>query len=64
MAFFKPVDNDLDFPKAEEEVLKFWQDKDIFARQLAMNSKESCARLGVEQRFTLHTCSKAIFATG
>ena len=27
---FKPVDPKVDFPKQEEEVLKFWQDKKIF----------------------------------
>ena len=27
---FKPVDPKVDFPNQEEEVLKFWQEKDIF----------------------------------
>ena len=32
---FKPVDPKVDFPKQEEEVLKFWQDNDIFNKSLS-----------------------------
>ncbi|MDD7767819.1 MAG: class I tRNA ligase family protein, partial [Treponema sp.] len=32
---FKPVDPKVDFPKQEEEVLKFWQDKKIFEKSLS-----------------------------
>ena len=31
---FKPVDPKVDFPKQEEEVLKFWQDNKIFQKSL------------------------------
>ena len=26
---FKPVSNKVDFPKMEEDILKFWEEKDI-----------------------------------
>ena len=29
---FKSVDTKVDFPKLEEDVLKFWQDNDIFKK--------------------------------
>ena len=32
---FKPVDPKVDFPKQEEEVLKFWQDNDIFKKSVS-----------------------------
>ena len=32
---FKPVDPKVDFPKQEEEVLKFWQKNDIFNKSLS-----------------------------
>ena len=32
---FKPVDTKVDFPKQEEEVLKFWQDNDIFKKSVS-----------------------------
>ena len=32
---FKPVDTKVDFPKQEEEVLKFWQDNDIFKKSIS-----------------------------
>ena len=32
---FKPVDTKVDFPKEEEEVLKFWQDNDIFKKSIS-----------------------------
>ena len=32
---FKPVDPKVDFPLQEEEVLKFWQEKDIFQKSIS-----------------------------
>lgn len=32
---FKPVDPKVDFPLQEEEVLKFWQEKDIFKKSIS-----------------------------
>ena len=32
---FKPVDPKVDFPLQEEEVLKFWQEKDIFKKSVS-----------------------------
>ncbi|MBR6193124.1 MAG: isoleucine--tRNA ligase [Treponema sp.] len=32
---YKPVDPKVDFPKQEEEVLKFWQDNDIFKKSVS-----------------------------
>ena len=32
---FKPVDTKVDFPKQEEEVLKFWQENDIFKKSVS-----------------------------
>ncbi|MCR5765490.1 MAG: isoleucine--tRNA ligase, partial [Treponema sp.] len=32
---FKPVDPKVDFPKQEEDVLKFWQEKDIFKKSVS-----------------------------
>ncbi|MCR5437303.1 MAG: isoleucine--tRNA ligase [Treponema sp.] len=32
---YKPVDPKADFPKQEEEVLKFWEEKDIFKKSLS-----------------------------
>ncbi len=32
---FKPVDPKVDFPKQEEEVLKFWQDNNIFKKSVS-----------------------------
>ena len=32
---FKPVDTKVDFPKQEEEVLKFWQDNDVFKKSIS-----------------------------
>lgn len=32
---YKPVDSKADFPKQEEEVLKYWQDNDIFKKSVS-----------------------------
>ena len=32
---FKPVDNNVSFPKLEEEVLEFWKQEDIYRKSLA-----------------------------
>ena len=32
---FPPVANDVSFPELEEEILRFWQDRDIYQRSLA-----------------------------
>ncbi len=37
---FKPVDNQLSFPKLEEDVLQFWKDSDSFAKSL--KQRENC----------------------
>ena len=37
---FKPVDNQVSLPKLEEEVLKFWQENDSFAKSL--KQRENC----------------------
>ena len=38
---FKKVESHPDFPKIEEEILKFWQEQDIFQKSLDKNKKEN-----------------------
>ncbi|MFW5856431.1 MAG: isoleucine--tRNA ligase [Planctomycetota bacterium] len=46
MATFTPLEATLDFPKAEEAVLAFWQEHDIFRRQAALHGAEACRAAG------------------
>ena len=38
---FKPVDPKVDFPKQEEEVLKFWEDNKIFEKSLSQQPQKA-----------------------
>ena len=35
---FKPIDPKPDFPKLEEEILKFWEDNKVFEKSLEQTS--------------------------
>ena len=35
---FKPVDNNVNFPKQEEEILEFWRDRDIYEKSLKIRA--------------------------
>jgi isoleucyl-tRNA synthetase len=37
---FKPVDTKIDFPKQEEEILKFWKQENIFEKSIAARPEE------------------------
>ncbi|MHC4870324.1 MAG: isoleucine--tRNA ligase [Planctomycetota bacterium] len=47
MTVFKPVENQKSFADNEADILSFWKDRDIFNKQINLNTQESCS---AEQR--------------
>src|SRR4030067_738808 len=65
---FQPVDSRVSFPKLEEDILRFWKERDIFrksvegrrvVRELGLKSKPEIEEFGIEE-FN-RSCRESVF---